>query len=522
MGCETPDKEQGMAATTIAGVLERADEIIIEHMNNEGIPGLGIGIVQGSELVYARGFGPANAEENRPITPDTVFRIGSISKTMTAIGLMQLWERDKFGLDDPVNDHLKAIRVAHPAPDAPPITFRHLLTHTAGIGELRMLSDIVRPMAALGVKEGQSIPTPNEMYAAGLHAEVHAGAKWAYANHAFAVLAQAVEDVSGEPFAEYMIRQVFEPLGMHHTDYRLSDRVRDQLAVGYARAGNRVKAVPYMEITVSGAGSVFSTVNDMGRYMAALMNGGSNAHGTVLQPETLALMFQPHYQLDPHLPALGLAFWVEQWDGHRVVNHDGGWIGFISSMWFTPDDRIGVVTFTNGMVGAKYPLIAPDLLRRLLDVPDPAAQGPRPGILENPHLWGELTGFYGVPKGLNTNFRLWGAYGGEFEVFVRDGRLALRTLFGPLRKGFPLYPNDPDNPLVFRLAHDMGEVPSFPQVVVFQRNAAGQVDRLATSFNTFHKRPLPQSVRFRALAGLGALAGGLLGALAFARLRPRK
>jgi hypothetical protein len=219
------------------------------------------------------------------------------------------------------------------------------------------------------------------------------------------------------------------------------------------------------------------------------------------------------------MTAMGLAFMIDQWDGHRIVNHDGGWIGFISAMWLAPDDQVGVVAFTNGMGGDKYPLVAPDLLRRLLDLPDPAAQGPRPGILESPHLWGELTGFYGVPRGFNTNFRLWGGVGGELEVFVREGHLAVRALFGPFRKGYPLYPIDPADPLVFRLAHDLGEVPTLPQFIVFQRNAAGQVDRMAAGFYTLYKRPLPQSVRFRVLATAGALAGSLLAALAVARLR---
>jgi hypothetical protein len=221
------------------------------------------------------------------------------------------------------------------------------------------------------------------------------------------------------------------------------------------------------------------------------------------------------------MPALGLAFMIEQWDGHRIINHDGGWIGFISALWVAPDDQIGVIAFTNGTASDKYPQVAPDLLRCLLDLPDPAAEGPRPGLLESPHLWGELTGFYGVLRGFNTNFRLWGGVGGELEVFVRDGHLAVRALFGPFRKGYSLYPMDPDNPLAFRLAHDLGEIPTLPPAIVFQRNAAGQVDRLIAGFYTLYKRPLGQSVRFRVLATAGALAGGVLAALAFARSRKR-
>ena len=126
-----------MTDEQLAEVLERADELVIGAMNEDAAPGMGVGIVRGSETIYAKGFGLADAARERPVSPRTVFRIGSISKTMTAIGLMQLWEQGFFGLDDPVNDHLKHYQVNRPDRATPPVTFRHLLTHTSGIGELR-------------------------------------------------------------------------------------------------------------------------------------------------------------------------------------------------------------------------------------------------------------------------------------------------------------------------------------------------------------------------------------------------
>jgi CubicO group peptidase (beta-lactamase class C family) len=92
-------------------VIERADELIVGAMNVDAAPGMGVGIVRGPETIYAKGFGLADAERGKPVSPRTVFRIGSISKTVTAVGLMQLWERGLFALDDPVNEHLKGYRV---------------------------------------------------------------------------------------------------------------------------------------------------------------------------------------------------------------------------------------------------------------------------------------------------------------------------------------------------------------------------------------------------------------------------
>ena len=138
-----------MTIAHIDQTLAQVEELVTELLNEEPLAGLAVGIVQGDELVYAKGFGLADIKEQKPVTPDTVFRIGSISKTFTAIALMQLWEQGRFELDDPVNDYLKAYTIYPASPDAPQVTFRHLLTHTGGIGELRSWTDLFRPVIGL-------------------------------------------------------------------------------------------------------------------------------------------------------------------------------------------------------------------------------------------------------------------------------------------------------------------------------------------------------------------------------------
>src|SRR3712207_3638683 len=112
-------------------VLTQVDDFLIDAMNQHVLPGLGVGIIRRGKLIYAKGFGLANVETYTTATPDTVFRIGSISKTLTAVGLMQLWEQGQFDLDDSVNDYLKSFQIKVPHSGAPPVTFRHLLTHTS-------------------------------------------------------------------------------------------------------------------------------------------------------------------------------------------------------------------------------------------------------------------------------------------------------------------------------------------------------------------------------------------------------
>lgn len=162
---------------------------------------------------------------------------------------MQLRERGLFGLDDPVNDYLRGYRVGSPDPASPPVTFRHMLTHTAGVGELRGPTDLFRPVIGLGAKPGKPVPTPTEYYRNGLRPAIPPGTKWAYSNHAFNTLGQLVEDISQEPFVEYMRRHVFEPLGMENTGYVLGERVREALAQGYNFSRGKLRPVDYLEIT---------------------------------------------------------------------------------------------------------------------------------------------------------------------------------------------------------------------------------------------------------------------------------
>ncbi len=512
------NRKQIMSQETINNLLEQVNEIVLATINQEVLAGLAVGIIQGEKLIYSKGFGLADIEHQKPITPDTVFRIGSISKTFTAIAIMQLWEEGKLQLDDPVNEYLKAYKVQHRDRNAPPVTFRHLLTHTSGIGELRTFTDLLLPVWGLGGKPDKSIPTLKEYYSQGITPEVYPETKWAYANHAFATLGQLVEDISGEPFSEYAIRHIFTPLGMKHTDYLLSDacgkphsvrlRVREELAQGYVFKQNKFQNINYLEILVTGAGSIFSSVNDMSKYMSALLGGGKNQFGSILKPETLQLMMEPQYQPDPHLSAMGLAFFLDNFDGHKIVSHDGGWPGFVSSMFVAPDDNLGVVVFTNTASLAPHNLTE-ILLQRLLEVPEAATQLPRPDIVPSPHLWPQLCGYYAPAKGWNTNFRIWLGCGGGVEIFVQDKRLQMRSLIGYLQTPVTLYPIDTANPLAFQALKDNSKLS-----VVFQRNPTGEIDTLYFSnwygFFSLYKRPQYQSLAFWLKVTLGGLAAIIL------------
>ncbi|HEX2105231.1 MAG TPA: serine hydrolase domain-containing protein [Solirubrobacteraceae bacterium] len=483
------------------GWLER---LAIEAFNEHTLAGLAVGVVRDGRLERFVGLGRADAEARRPVDAGTVFRIGSISKTMTAIAVMQLVEEGRLALDDPAGEYLRSVRLDTPR-GAPPVTVRHLLTHTSGIGEIRDWSDLARRMVGLGSKAGEPAPALGDYYRRGVRAEVAPGTKWAYANHGFALLGVLVEDLRGRPFGEVMRERIFDPLGMAHTDFARSDRVRDRLAVGYGRRGRRLKPVPDLEIAVVPAGACYSCTADMARYVAALQAGG----GPLVRPETLEQMLAPQGgpgEPGRALPHMGLSFFVERLGAHRVAGHDGGWAGFISAMLFAPDDGAGVLAFTNTTTTGPAPhVLAERVLRRLLDAPEPAD----PAVAQDPHLWPELAGLYKPLRGPKTNLRLWPLLGGEAEVTVRKGHLVLRapSPLKPLRRGVRLLAADPSDPLVFEACHDDVRIP-----VAFERDADGRVGalRAGTSMGGFvhlRRRPRVASVRLWSRAAGAATAG---------------
>lgn len=467
-------------------VLDTADATIEKTLKDYNLPGLGVGIVYQGQLIYAKGAGLADVARNIPVTPDTVFRIASVSKTFAAVGLMQLWEQGKFDLHDPINDYLIDYKIRHRNRNAPPITFHHLLTHTAGLGEFAPLYKYFSPSAHFNVvSPNKPAPPLRKLYGRTLPAECLPGEKWCYANNGYATVGQLVADISGQSFSDYIRQHIYEPLGMDRSEFWRSDRVRDSLAVGYNyKAKQKVfKPVIDLEQVTTAAGAMYATVNDMGCYMAALMAGNG-----ILKPETLELMYTPHYQLDERLQGMGYCFKIDDFGRdqdvtHRVVSHDGLWLGFISSMFVAPDDELGVVALTNTANSIAIGL-ASSLMRRMLGEGRKLKSRPDPDSLpETPENWSALQGFYGPKPGFNSNFRLWTSYGGELEVYQAENDLRIRSLRGSWKEGKTLVRADKDDPLSFRAGG---------REVIFTEDG-----RLLIGLHEFGKRPYRQSIRFR-------------------------
>ncbi len=430
-----------------------------EILNRRPAVGLAVGVVRNGSLEFFYGHGLANIESNTPITEDTVFRIASITKTFTAIAVMQLWEQGLIDLDAPANDYLRAYKLIPARATFRPATVRHLLTHTAGIPEVVYASDLLHPgwgpfgarPAIPSVKVGEPMPSLAEYYHGGLRLVVEPGSAFAYSNHGFATLGQIIEDVSGISLERYLREHIFEPLGMSDSDLVRSDLVASRLATGYVLGPSGARAAPDREWVGAGGEGIYSTPKDMARYVAALLGGGANEHGRVLKPATMATMFEPHYQPDPRVPGVGLAFFRRDAGGHLAVEHEGILPGFNSEIFAAPDDGVGVMAFTNGSSGAMgwLPLELGQLLRHLLDVPDEIV---RSNVPQHPEIWDEICGQYQLPQHI-SDLRGRVMMGGGAQVFVRGGQLMVRLLtpIPALYRGLPLHPDHETDPFMFRL-----------------------------------------------------------------------
>jgi CubicO group peptidase (beta-lactamase class C family) len=474
--------------------------------------GLAVGVVRDGSLEWFFGHGVADIGSKEPITQDTVFRIGSLTKTFTAIAVMQLWEQGLVDLDAPANQYLRAFKLVPAKASFQPATVRHLLTHTAGVGYWRRLSDLLRPGVGSGIRAGRSgAPPLADYYRRGLPVEIQPGTRWMYSNHGFAALGQLVEDVSGQPLDHYLREHIFAPLGMEHTDLVRSERVRARLATGYVLRSRGLKPVADREVPTPGGGGMYASTADMARYLAALLGGGTGEYGQVLKPDTLASMFQPHFQPDARVPGMGLGFEPSEESGHATVGKTGVVVGFLSAMMLAPDDGIGVVVFTNtgGLDGrgVAEPL-AVALLRRLLGLPDAVL---RADIPVRPEAWREVCGWYSPDAGPVTNLFLRALMGAGAEVTVQGGQLLLKLLtpIPAMRRGLRLYADDPDDPWVFRI-----KFPNYGKSsrVVFSRGPEdrGAPMRLLLDVMSLQKRPEVRNprrwVNGAAAAGAAALA----------------
>ncbi len=449
------------------------------------LPGMSIGVVSGDELVYTEGFGFADIESGRPQDPKLRQRIGSITKTMVGLCAMALVDEGKLSLDERVIDRLPEIRFNGPGET---ILVRHLLTHTNGIGEAPTMEHYLDTSDVLWSRSATPTPIPR-MYPNGINVEVPAGTKWAYANHAFALMGEIISRIEGQPIEEVLRQRVYDPLGMTNSD--CYDQKHPDLTTGYHHApshddldamallgknppddapvdGHNIRG-EYIYVGPRAAGAVQSSINDMAKYASALLRKGRG----IVRPETFDLMTSPQWCPDERLLSLGLTFMRVERFGRRSIGHGGG----VAGGWNThidvfPDENLGVLTHLNISFDRSDEVFS-KVIQAVLDAPDPDMSS-RP---VDPNIARAAAGVYEPPEGFLTSYRIIRS-AGRIQITEKDGGLELRSRRGPWREGVRLVPTDANDPAFFRL--DTGS-PEPPGVALAFDQGSDKASRLLMS-----------------------------------------
>jgi CubicO group peptidase (beta-lactamase class C family)/D-alanyl-D-alanine dipeptidase len=401
------------AAREYEEAVRRLEPFIAREVADKGLPALSIALVDDQRIVWARGFGLADPQAKKPATADTIYRVGSVSKLFTDLAIMQFVERGVLDLDAPVQKYLPDFR-----PDNPfdkPITLRQLMAHRSGLVREPPAGnyfDLTGPSLARTVEslnKTRLVYPPQE--------------KIKYSNAAIASVGLVLEQTQKEPFTRYLERALLRPLGMTHSSFEPVPAVTKDLAraVMWTYHGREFPA-PTFQLGMAPAGSMYSDVNDLARFLSVLFADGKGPDGRIVKPETLEQMYKPQFAKADDKAGFGLGFHVTEFEGRRRIGHGGAVYGFATELEALPADKLGVVVITSrDGANAVTTHIAETALRLMLAV---RAGKPLPKIEETTRLKPELTR------------RLAGRYrSGEkaFDLSQRDGHLWLLPARGGMR-----------------------------------------------------------------------------------------
>jgi D-alanyl-D-alanine carboxypeptidase len=321
-----------------AAEADKIDDIVKEQMAARHIPGVAIGVVRDGKLTLARGYGLANTELNSPVTENTVFEIGSMTKQFTATCIMMLVEEAKIGLDEKITKYLSEMPEAWKE-----ITVRQLLTHTSGIKGYTEVGDFM--------SLARNPHTQQEIIklVADKPLDFASGEKWAYSNSGYFILGMIIEKVTGKRFEEFLSDRIFKPLGMTVTRTSDPGAVIPNRASGYMWAGKLMNAPALQPSSAFAAGFLVSTVGDLAKWDAALYSE------KLIKSSSLREMWTPVKLNKGGTSGYGFGWGLENQGGHKLVAHGGGTAAFSTMISRYVDDKLTVVVLTNlaGADGAR-------------------------------------------------------------------------------------------------------------------------------------------------------------------------
>ena len=434
-------------SAAVQPVFARLDEFIARHMREQGTPGLTLALANRDGLIRVSTYGYADTKAGLRVVPETMFEIGSISKSFVSLALLQCRDEGKLDLNKPIVEYLPWLKINS---KFAPITTHHLLSHTAGLPGAPLLLDAL--LAELWTA-----------YEPGKH--------FLYSNTGYNILGFLLEAIDKRPFAEALRARMLTPLGMTASAPIITSDLRRQMAIGYEPL---IEDKPYpshgplgeaqwIEVDIA-AGSVASTPSDMAKYMRMLLNHGALPKGRLISEEGFGLFTKPAidspYRGEP--ASYGYGMWISDIGGHTRLRHTGGMVAFSSSIDLDVTGGIGAFASVNANLRGYRPVAVTKYAIELFNaslagksLPEAPAPPPAPDEVKDA---ADYAGVYTSPDGkklelaaegnklvlLHANRRIVLEHSGpdrfivkhpDFDTyllgFVRENKQVTQAFYGP-------------------------------------------------------------------------------------------
>jgi D-alanyl-D-alanine carboxypeptidase len=315
------------------------ESFVGERRRADNTPAIALAVTDREKLLHVSLHGFADLGARIPVTPNTLFEIGSISKSFTAFALMQLVEEGRLDLHAPVTEYLPWFEVQS---EHGPITLHHLLSHTAGmINGMDFSTEARYEVYALRETEAAAAP----------------GTFFHYSNVGYKTLGLVLEEVLGRSYAEIVQERILDPLEMRDTQAAITHETRERMAVGYEslyddrprHPSHALVPATWLEYE-GGDGSIAATVSDMAGYVRMLMNRGQGPGTRIVSEESFDAMTQRVIETpeEKEGTSYGYGLVIDESDGRTCIGHGGGMVGYYSAILADMDDGLGIVVLTNG------------------------------------------------------------------------------------------------------------------------------------------------------------------------------
>jgi CubicO group peptidase (beta-lactamase class C family) len=417
--------EANTQAAAMQPWIAQLDEYVARHLRETGAPGLTLALANREGLIRVSIYGFADMKAGLKVVPETMFEIGSISKSFVGLALMQLREEGKLDLNKPIVEYLPWLKINS---KFEPVTTHHILSHSAGLPGVPLLLDALL----------------TDLWTA-----YSPGKQFLYSNTGYNILGFLVEALDKRPFAESMRVRLLEPLGMTATSPVISNEIRPRMAIGYEPMSEgrpfplhgTLAEAQWLEMDMA-AGSIASTPADMAKYIRMLVNRGALPKGRLVSEETFNLFIKPAIKspFRGEDASYGYGLWVSEIEGHTRLRHTGGMVAFSSSLDADITSGVGAFASVNASMRGYRPVVVTKFAVELMNASLagkslPSAPPPPPSPTEVKNA-ADYAGVFTSPDGKALEFK---ADGTKLILVHKRRQIVLERAGGDL-----FFVKDPD------------------------------------------------------------------------------